>query len=487
MVVAGLAFALLINIAYRVLDTPFWNYNGSRLMPSFAVARGWNYYVLPHGGPLFCTIYGPMTAIIYLPATLLATPNGAVIAGSLISAILCFTAVAFLHFTRSRHGRQDRAAFLAAGLLVCYLEPLRYACFNIHADGPGLAFSAFACSALYMLDARRWALPFSAFFAVFAICCKQTFLPLPIALLAYVAFAAGIRQALRYAAWLCAAGLLLGGIVVLAAGPARLYHCLIWVPMHQPWSSASALVSWMQAIRNFIRLSLPVLIPLLAAGGYLLATARLDLRSLRSLATHRSVPLLMTGVTLLPASILGRAKVGGDINSFSFALFFLTCGLTVLLADSVATAGLPTLRRLAAWGLVAIILPIMVSEAPLVIEIPSKIRQLPQSGQNVAYEYLVRHPGQAYFPWFPLSHFYAEHQFRHYGYGIGDRLLAGESFTTADFRAYMPPQPALIAFSKDGTREVAGYDLLKYLPEYRRKIDDPELTGWTAYAKDAGP
>src|ERR1700722_4244970 len=46
------ALMLVLTACYRVLETPFWNYNGSRLMPSFAVARGINYYVLPHHGPL---------------------------------------------------------------------------------------------------------------------------------------------------------------------------------------------------------------------------------------------------------------------------------------------------------------------------------------------------------------------------------------------------------------------------------------------------
>jgi hypothetical protein len=478
------ALVLLSTICYRLIDTPFWNVNGSRLMPSFALSRGINYYVLfPPGGPLYSTLYGPLVAIVYLPATLFPTPNAAVIAGAAITALLCFAAAAYLHRPppTAARGPVDIAAFLAAGFLICYLEPLKYSCFNIHADGPGLAASAIACGALYNVS-RRTALPISAICAVLALLCKQMFLPVPLVLLAYLAITAGRTAAARYLVWLAGTGILLGVAALLAWGPAHLYHSLIWMPGHHPWGS-NPLVSSIQALRAFIRQSLPVLVPLLAAAVYIVAGADGNLAP-RALATSRCIPILAVGVALLPFSIAGRAKIGGDINSFSFALFFLTCGLTVMLADLARTA---STRRLAVAVLIALILPIAISEAPLLLDLPSRLRQLPQSGQTVAYDYLRRHPGEAYFPWFPISHFYAEHQFRHYGFGIGDRLLAGESISEADFRAYVPPQPRIIAFASDGGRDAFGYDLMKYLPGYRCEVTDPELPGWTVLANTCPP
>ncbi len=153
------ALMLVLTACYRVLETPFWNYNGSRLMPSFAVARGINYYVLPHHGPLYCSLYGPLISLVYLPTTVFRSPNAAVLAGSLITAILCFSTVAFLHIAPfARRLRQaDVLAFLTAGYLMCYLEPLKYVCFDIHADGPGLVCGGVACGALYYLNRKgRW-------------------------------------------------------------------------------------------------------------------------------------------------------------------------------------------------------------------------------------------------------------------------------------------------------------------------------------------
>ena len=485
MLLALTALALFFTACYRVLETPLWNYNGSRLMPSFAVAQGINYYKLPHEGPLYCSLYGPLISLVYLPATLFSSPNGAVLAGSAITAFLCFSTAAFLHFAPFKNGRggTDVLALLTAGFLMCYLEPLKYVCFDIHADGPGLACGGVACGALYFSKPEnRWALPVSAWFAVLAIFCKQTFLPVPLALLAYVLAIAGWKMAKRYLLWLASASVVAGGGALLAIGPERLYHCLIWVPAHHPWNEASGLISLAQALRGFIRLSGLVLIPWVACGAYLLGERRTGWSRLRDLAATRCAPLVWVGMAMVPSAIAGRAKAGGDINSFSLSLFFLTCGLTVMLAD-LADGMEPVRRRLAVCAMVAMLLPLAVSEAPLIPTLPAKIRELRQAPQNVAFEYLQRHPGEAYFPWFPLAHYLAEHQFRHYAFGIADRLLAREPVSIADFRAYIPANPRIIAFSSDGTRDVFGYDLMTYLPEYRCCVSDPELRGWAVYGK----
>ena len=68
---AGAALVLFFAVCYRLLQTPLWSFNGARLMPSLALGRGINFYVLlPPGGPLYSVVYGPMFAIVYLPATL---------------------------------------------------------------------------------------------------------------------------------------------------------------------------------------------------------------------------------------------------------------------------------------------------------------------------------------------------------------------------------------------------------------------------------
>src|SRR5580692_10172110 len=118
------ALMLLSTVCYLVLQGPTWVWDGARLMPSFALARGLNYYVLlPRSGPLFTVVYPPMVAIVYLPATLFPTPNSAILAGSVITVVLCFAAVAFLHFAQLRREGDavDGLAFLTSGFLMCFL------------------------------------------------------------------------------------------------------------------------------------------------------------------------------------------------------------------------------------------------------------------------------------------------------------------------------------------------------------------------------
>ncbi len=480
----GLAAAVVVLLAaifHRLLETPLWSYNGARLMPSFAVAHGVNYYVVfPPGGPLYSSLYGPITAIVYLPATLFPSPNSAVLAASFITILLCFSAAAALHFLplRTPPNSTDVLAFLALAFLMCYLEPLKYSCFNIHSDGPGLALGAFACAALYPGRRSKSALPIAALCSVLAVFCKQPYIGIPIALAIYIWVSAGRATALRYLLWTSLAAAVCAAVAISFAGLQPLYHCLLWLPSRHPWNSPSHLTSAVQAFRAFIRLSLPVLL-LLTASAILLYSARLPIHAL---AQYRAAPLLFAGIVLLPFSIAARAKAGGDTNSLSFALFFLTAGLTVMLADIARFRENDLPRRLAIATLAAIVLPLAISEAPLALDAPASVSRLAEAPQQVAFTYLQHHPGAAYFPWFPQSHYYAEHQFRHYAYGLIDRSLAHDLPSDSEFRKYIPPYPHYIAFAGDGTPSAYGFDIMRYLPGYTNLAHDPELPGWLIYS-----
>ena len=116
------------------------------------------------------------------------------------------------------------------------------------------------------------------------------------ALIVYLWAAAGRARAMRYLLWLVVAGSLASAAALYMAGPERLYHCVIWLPAHHSWKIVAA----MQAMRNFIRLSMPVPVLLLACLVYLWTTGRLRGSRLRALAANRSAPLLLVGIALLP-------------------------------------------------------------------------------------------------------------------------------------------------------------------------------------------
>jgi hypothetical protein len=311
--------------------------------------------------------------------------------------------------------------------------------------------------------------------------------------------------------WLVAAVCFATAAAVSAWGLKPLYHSLIWVPAHQPWKD-SHIKALIGSARLFIRASLPILIVILACVIYCFGNAPIRDGRWRTLLMNRCVPSLLVGIALLPFSILGYAKVGGDLNNFSFALFSLTCGVTMMFADLWHGGGMASARHLALSALVATALLLAAFEVRLAFDIPAQVRGLSHTEQQVAFTYLERHPGQAYFPWFPLAHLEAEGQFRHFLWGLVDRSLAREPASRAELRAYIPQDPRVIAFGEvefsaptverlnlmkyppvnsrsvndtelPGWPTVEGYDMMKDLPEYSRSVNDPELPGWLVFTK----
>jgi hypothetical protein len=80
-----MSWSVLAGLVFRILETPNWTFNGTRLAPAFALTRGYNLYYPPDKGPVLETTYGPATALFYLSTTLMRTPNAAVLAGSAVT------------------------------------------------------------------------------------------------------------------------------------------------------------------------------------------------------------------------------------------------------------------------------------------------------------------------------------------------------------------------------------------------------------------
>ena len=476
---------LLGALICAVLEAPLWSYNGTRLMPSFLLAYGQKVFELHGNGPLYSTHYAPLTYIVYLPATLFKTPNAAVLAGSTMTVLMCFLSIAWLHFGGGRWRTDFWPAllgFTAAGYLVCYLEPLRYSCVNIHADGPGIAFGAAACAVLRWRDRLpRWSVMIcSATLAVMAALCKQ-----PLALLAggplvYLWLADGRKAAILYFKSLCIAGFGLGCICLWAFGPKELYYNVISIAAKHPWqmSGTAAIV---QPLRRFIRVMFPVLLVAVVALAVALAQGQWKAQGLRWLRSNDWMMLFMVGLALLPSSIAGVAKIGGDINSLSFASFFFTIGVTCMLADFAGGQSGREVRQVAQGCLLALTLLLTIVELP--VALPARLGSLKVSEQQVVFNYIKGHRQDAtFFPWFPLSHLLAEGRFYHSSYGIVDRVLAGDVVSPEYFQAYAPTGMDRIAFGKDGRREILGIDILSFWgPTHTCAVSDPALSSWQVY------
>ena len=131
---------------------PACAWSGNRLTPAFAITHGLGLYHGPSSGPVTGMIYGPLMALIYLPATLASTPSGALFLGGIVSVVIFFVPILWLHI--GRHRRDPKSLIVATTGFVCFvllsLEslPLRSG-FAIHADAPAVGLAGgFLCGAL---------------------------------------------------------------------------------------------------------------------------------------------------------------------------------------------------------------------------------------------------------------------------------------------------------------------------------------------------
>ena len=156
---------------------PACAWSGNRLTPAFAITHGLGLYHGPSSGPVTGMIYGPLMALIYLPATLASTPSGALFLGGIVSVVIFFVPILWLHI--GRHRRDPKSLIVATTGFVCFvllsLEslPLRSG-FAIHADAPAVGLAGASCAVLYVGRSRpTFALSLSATLIVMASWTKQ--------------------------------------------------------------------------------------------------------------------------------------------------------------------------------------------------------------------------------------------------------------------------------------------------------------------------
>jgi hypothetical protein len=108
--------------------------------------------------------------------------------------------------------------------------------------------------------------------------------------------------------------------------------------------------------------------------------------------------------------------------------------------------------------------------------------------QEIAYRFSKRHPGQAYFPWNPLSNLMGEGKLYDFDCALADRESSGYPVTRLHVRQNLPETlryvcypPYIKAFGPQFEQS------LKYLPEFTRRVEIPELAGWVCYERDQNP
>ena len=458
-------------------------WSAARLAPAVGLRHGHPLYYPSSNGPVTGWIYPPLAPVVYLPATLIPGPTGAVLAGRLLSLVYYFTPAAWLLLTA--RADRTRGTWIGAVLLVSTFallshqcRPLRYVSSEIHADAPALALAIVAVGLMARSrpDDRPWRQATAIILATLSVWTKQLTAPIVLFVLPCWAFVTGgSRGFFKFVAMALIGGLSISLLLLALFGPSNMIFNILTVPLLHPRRVES--LTW----SNLLALALPnmFLLVLLASGGL----AQLRARS-RGCATPIWPLFLLAAFAVAPLSVMAYSKIGGDDNNLGFVIEFLTLAGLLMHARFMALSRDPAEGNKATSafrGILALNLVLTLLGAHEVALALAKPGPTWQEQQRAALHYIERHRGEVYFPWNPLEHLIAEGQQYHFEYGVFDRVLAGHPLSDEHFRSHIPPNTRLVCYPPRTT--VGSRMTLMYLREFREQIRVDELPGWACYRR----
>ena len=448
--------ALAVRLWCEWCAFPFSVWNAIRLAPTFMLRFGTTPYPGLEGGPVTTWIYGPVTLLLNLPATLAGSTSLALLIAGTINltlaaapaALLC----ALLPAPRPGTTGADRAWAVLLCLALWPNSSLRF----IQADNTAVAFGL--VSNLLLLRARpdpaRPPLLAAVLLAI-AVWSKQTSLGLVAAQVIWLGLSAGRAAALRHTLACAAAGLALGGAFVAWFGWDGLWLNLVRLPGRLPFATdplGRAAELW----------------PHLA--GYVLIPAVAGVVFRRTLLTRNSPWLLpfLSWMLLLPTGLLSVLKVGGTANSLNGILYLLPVA---------ALALVPALRG--RWRLVAPVLAAgVLAGIALQLSLAASRPLRPVTAHLARADFLAREfPGQIYFPWNPLATFFSDRRFYHAEDGLYVRYAAQLAPSRALARQDFPPRWVVTAYPG----ESGGWGIIEQLQPrnaQRQRFGEWILDSW---------
>jgi hypothetical protein len=159
---------------------------------------------------------------------------------------------------------------------------------------------------------------------------------------------------------------------------------------------------------------------------------------------------LITGLAMLPISLIGFLKVGGNVNQLSFSL------QPVLLGMSMGALGLSKVARKAGakWDslaryIVSAWLVVFIAALRPGIQILRYPFESARAPVVLAYQEYKR--SSVWFPEFPLSGLLATGQMYHFSYGIFDRFLARRPPSHQQILQGIPKMPFTLKYLKNST------------------------------------
>jgi hypothetical protein len=163
----------------------------------------------------------------------------------------------------------------------------------------------------------------------------------------------------------------------------------------------------------------------------------------RSRLRRLTMLLLWAGCWLVPTSVLGRIKAGASENGLSPAIYFFALACLVELSARLFSAR-PNARPQFAFVALVLLLGTYV-----IVKLPENIylafRAYGHSSMEEVYNFSRSHPGEIYFPQFPLTILMAEGHLYDFSWGLSDRRAAGHPVSEAEFLEHTPPSTKRMA------------------------------------------
>lgn len=501
LLIAPAAIVVSLTLAAFHINSATDNpWSGARMIPAIGLFHGAKMYVGPDGpGAIMNTIYPPLSYLAYIPSALFANPTWSILIGSTISLLLYMAPALVLALWPPKNG--DGNFFPLMGV-VCALaffqltimsKAMIHVAFQIHADAPTFAFVGLACMTLYR-NRGEVALPnsscfISALFGAMAVWSKQTSMTMVAALPLWILLNHGFRATFRFTFYLAA---MLGAFLLLFAttlGLKTLKFNLLDLPSSHPWYyQGSDLAHGLLVLGTdyfcYVAAVLAVLLLALLARNQLTPGGDSEVGGWRRrIGENPWLLFVLVGLAAAPLSLLSRIKIGGYWCNYAPTPYFLAMALIAVLMEWYET----NLRRgfksfNAHLALIVLILVL----APLTrgaegFAVINAVRDPMNNQHEQAYRYLKRHPGMAYFPWLPMSHLRAEGKIYHLEYGMSDRELGGFHVSPDHFRRNTPANFRYVCYFGDPPPPLK--QTMRYLPDFTRRVEIPELPGWTCYER----
>jgi len=448
-----LAIIVILGLLVRqALLAPFWDRNASRLVGIFSLKFGYKLYCEWGQGALQSMNYPPLAALSFFPLLPFKSPTPALVCGDLLNAVFFFAPALLILSAESKRGGflAQAVPLLAVFFFLTYeSSPLKYSAFRIHADAPALGFSAFA--AYFLAKSFRSCtlrnLFLSSLFCVAAVWTKQNMLPLVMALPLAILIGKGNRVFWKFLGCLGAV-LALAVVITLTAFPYRALITNIFFLGKKPWTGPFGDVMVLEFVRLmqesiwFVAITVLIFSQKLFQGRESKTDAKTFIRN------NNWLLFPFIGMAMIPVCLITRGKVGGDVNSFSPAVYFFALGAVSSLG-AIASEGKKEDKK----SLGRVLTPALLVMFIITHGIPlsyfgfsSNISQMSENPQETAYRYAKAHPGETYFPWNPLSNLLAEGKLYHFEPAIIDWYLAGRPISRDFYESFTPRNPSLIAF-----------------------------------------